>query len=578
MKKTKKLQRISSLLLTSALSLCALAAPLRPASAADNSDLSKAPAQGVNWTKIQDLDPNAKSKNTPIKQKWAVVIGASKYKESRLDTADSKMDLAARSFGEFLKDPNSGRFPDSHVKTLINSEATRQNVLANLGKGWLGSLAGADDLVVVYIATQAFPTTDGGSYLCAYDCALDNPYSTCFSMKTLMETLRQEVKTNRIILIIEAPYSGAAELRSGAKALPGEKFKTEEPVALGSGYMIISSSKPDQETKGCLFSRNLIAALKANNGLISIDQAFLEARAKTEADTIDRGKQTPQLKSDWNGNPAVLGAASSEKVKDIPANVQTFVAAEAHYLKANNFVAAGDFDNAIAEYQAAIQTDNTYADAVGDYGAVLSIKGDWAGALDKYKAAIALSPRDALFHANYARVLSKLGKVDESDRELEQAYALDPKNKIIIMALAGRCVAASNFDSAIKILDQAALLFPDSAAVQDRLSNAYAKSNNLAQALSHAKLAVKLDPKSIASKLNLGSCLFLKGDLVSAEAAYMEASSLDPQNADAHYLLAGIMETLGDHAGAKVELDQFVKLAPPADARVSKAREKLTTL
>ena len=546
--------------------------------AADNSDLNKAPASGVNWTKIQDLNPNAKSPNSPIKQKWAVVIGTSKFKESRLSSSDNKMEIAARNFAEYLKDPDSGRFPDSHVKTLINSEATKQSVLANLGKGWLGSLAGPDDLVVVYISTQAFPTTDGGTYLCAYDCALDNPFATCFSMKSLMDTLKREVKTNRIVLVLEAPYSGAAQITEGAKEVRPKKPISAGIIDLGSGYLILSSSKPDQETKGTVFSQNLIASLKANNGLISIEDAFAQARDKTECDTAATGKQTPVMQSDWHGNPAVLGAASVEKVKDIPANVQTFVAAEAHYLKANNFVAAGDFDNAIQEYKNAIQTDPTYADAVGDYGAVLTIKGDWQGARDQYKSAIALSPKDALFHANYARVLSKLGENDECDQQLEQAYQLNPKDRVIIMAFANRCIAAGNFDSATKILEQAILLFPDSSIIQDKLSYAYARAGNIPLSLSHAKAAVKLDPKSIASKLNLGSALLLKGDLVSAEAVYIEATALDPKNADAHYLLAGIMEKLGDHSGAKLELTTFIKLAPAADGRLARAKEKLTSL
>ena len=156
-----------------------------PVSAADNTNMS-APASGVEWTKIQDLNPNATATNRPIKQKWAVVIGAAKFKESRLNGMDSKMDIAARNFAAYLKDPNAGRFPETHVKTLINADATRQNILANLGKGWLGSLAGPDDLVVVFISTHGFPTTDGGTYLSAYDCALDNVYSTCIYMQLLL--------------------------------------------------------------------------------------------------------------------------------------------------------------------------------------------------------------------------------------------------------------------------------------------------------------------------------------------------------------------------------------------------------
>jgi len=558
--------------------------PIYSVYAADAPDLTKGPASGINWTKVQDLNPNAKSQNSPVRQKYAVVIGASKFKESRLDSAGSKMDLAAKNFAEYLKDPATGRFPETHVKVLLNAEATRQNVLTNLGKGWLGSLATADDLVVVYIATQAFPTTDGGSYLCAYDCALDNPYSTCLSMKGLMETLRQEVKSNRIILVLDSPYSGAAELTAGAgaKRISGNSAVAANlniPVQItGSGYIILASSKADQETKGSAFSDNLIAALKDKDGLVPLDKAFAAARDKTEADTASRGKQTPVMKADWHGGPMVLGAPSTEKPKDIPDNVQTFIAAESHYLKANNFVSSGNLDQAIAEYKEAIKTDATYADAVADYGAVLTMKGDWAGAKEQYKTATTLSPKDALFHANYALVLHKLGEQDEADKQLELAYSLNTKDRVIITALSNRCIAAGNFESAIKLLESAAILFPDSAHVQDKLSYAYARSGNLPQSLVHAKAAVKLDPKSIPSKLNLGSALLLKGDLVSAEAVYMEATALDPKNVDAHYLLAGIMEKLGDHAGAKLELDTFLKIAPATDDRVAKAKERLAAL
>jgi predicted Zn-dependent protease len=114
--------------------------------------------------------------------------------------------------------------------------------------------------------------------------------------------------------------------------------------------------------------------------------------------------------------------------------------------------------------------------------------------------------------------------------------------------------------------------------VQDRLSNAYAKAGKLDEALKHAKSAVKLDPKSIASKLNLGSCLFLRGDLVSAEATYMEATALDKNNPDAHYLLAEIMEKLGDHDGAKAELTTFLKVAAANDGRIAKVKEKIGQL
>ena len=96
-----------------------------PTARAQNPSLDKAPAAGVEWTKIQDLNPNATATNRPIKQKWAVVVGASKFQESRLNGMDDRMDEAARNFSAYLIDPNGGRFPESHVKTLINSSAMK---------------------------------------------------------------------------------------------------------------------------------------------------------------------------------------------------------------------------------------------------------------------------------------------------------------------------------------------------------------------------------------------------------------------------------------------------------------------
>lgn len=552
------------------------------AAEAPTPDLNKAPASGVQWTKIQDLDPHATAGNRPIKQKWAVVIGTAKFRERRLDAADAKMDVAAKDFANYLKDENAGRFPETHVKTLINSEATRQNIINNIGKGWLGSLAGPDDLVVVFISTHGFPTTDGTTYLSAYDCALDNVYSTCISMQSLMKTLKENVNTDRIVMVLEAPYSGAAELTEGAKTTSPRANVDASKINLGKGYIILTSSKPDQMTWGSAFSSNLIKALKADDGMAPLTTAFQKARELTEQETsagsATSKKQTPVMKSDWVGNDIVLGAPTKERIKEIPENVMAFVAAEAHYLKANNFVGEGNFDGAIAEYKAAIETDPDYADAIADYGAVLTIKGDWSAAAEQYKRAITLKPNDALFHANYARVLNKLGQEELSIKELELAYQLNPKDKVILGALANKCVAAGNFDNAINLLEQAIYLFPNSAQMHDRLSYAFARSGNVSQSFAHAKEAVKLDPQLISARLNLGSALLLKGDADAAKKVYEETTAIDPKNLDAHFLLASTMEKLGDPQGAKSELTTFIKLAPVQDPRVEKAKAKIAVL
>jgi tetratricopeptide (TPR) repeat protein len=561
--------------LASSVSVCAALLSTSAANCADQMAPSKIP--GVEFTKLQDLNPNAKATNKPIKQKWAVVIGASKFKEKRLDGAGSEvaMDKAAQQFYDYLIDPHGGRFQPDHVKLLLNASATRQNIVSSLTAPWLGSLAGPEDLALVFIATNGFPTTDGSTYLAAYDCAIDNVYSTCVSMQTLMDTLKKDVKSERIMLVLQSCYSGAAELTAGAKTIFSGYNIDIDKVALGKGFVILSSSRPDQMTWSDAFSRNLVKALRQQDGLIPLKDAFEIAKKQTEIDTSIIGptkKQTPVMKSDWTGNDLVLGTPPVEKVSEIPDNVKNFLSAESYYLNGTNKLTSGDMEGAAKEYQAAISVDPKYADALADFGALKSIQGDWQSAGDLYKRAIVARPNDSLFHANYARVLEKLGKPEVSRKELEQSYSLNPKDRIVLQALSSKCLQEGDSVRAIKLLQDAVHLFPTSESMHERLSYAFVQSGDINSALAQAKEAVNIAPKSASAKLNLGSSLLLSGDKKAAIDAYKQALAIAPTNPDAHFLLSNTLESAGDKQSALGELNKFLELCQPNDPRVAKAR------
>lgn len=557
--------------------VCLLVTP--PAMAADNT--SQPPLPGVKFTKVQDLDPNKLGPNRPIKQKWAVVIGISKFKETRLVTNDPVLDSSAKQFHNYLVDPNGGRFDAKHVRLLINSKATRQNILSTIGAQFLGALAQPEDLVVVFITTNSFPTTDGTAYLCAYDCALDNIFGTCISINDLMQTIRKNVKAERILLVIEAAHSGAAEISQSSQGTSRPTRVDPDNTVTGSGFIIISSSEPDQMSWSNIFSTNLTAALKEKNGLIPLGEAFDKTRAKTEADT-DSGrytaKQTPVMKADWKGKDLIIGAKAVEEQKDIPVNVADFLAAESYYFRANDLVTQGKLPEAIEQYKKALETDPTYADALADLGAVYSLQKQPQLALEVYQKAIRERPDDALYRANYARVLSQLNRGEESKAQLEKAYQTNPKDKVVLTALASLALKEKNTDAAMKYLNEAIAIYPKSSDLFDKLSYAQAQSGNVVEALESANKAVSLDPKSLSARLNLGSTLMLSGDVNQATKAYIEATRMAPEDANAHYLLSRTLEKAGDLSGAKEELQTFLRLAPPSDPRRGQAEARLSSM
>jgi tetratricopeptide (TPR) repeat protein len=556
--------------------LCALLAFASPSLSAFASDQSSK----FQWTDMQDLKPDARPLNRPIRQKWLVAIGASEFKEKRLDNP-SPMAHAAEAFAAYAIDPTCGRFDKDHVRLLVNSEATRQNIMTSLGKSWLGSLAGPDDLVVVFVSTLSFPTTDGKVYLCAYDCSLDNVYSTCVSVQDLMSTLKANVASDRILLILQACYSGAAELTSGAKALFPNYNLDPEQLPLGKGHIILSSSRPDQITWSTSFSDNLIKALRDGDGLTSLQEAFARARARTESDTAIDSKgtrqQTPVMKSDWSGKPLVLGIPPLERMRSIPPSVGTYLAAESHYLQANRALIAGDLDGAIQAYKDAIAVDANYADALGDYASALALKGDWQAAGAMFERAIKARPSDSLFHTNYARVFEQTGDRESARRELALACKLDAKNRTALVALANMDTKDGAYAAAIEHLERAIALYPASATLHDRLAYVLGRTGELESAVKHSQDAVKLDPKLISARLNLGANLLLAGDLTGAVTAYQEASRLAPDNADAHYCLSRTLESAGETDRSQAELEKFIQLAPPSDPRKVEAEEHLRT-
>lgn len=540
---------------------------------------------GIEFTKIQDLDPKAPGANRPIKQKWAVVIGTSKFKESRLAPAEA-MDMAqsAKDFDNYLVDPHGGRFDRSHVKLLMDAGASKQGITSALGPGFLGSVAGKDDLVVVYLGTSAFPTTDGNTYLCTYDCALDNIYGTCISMQSIMSTLKENIHSDRILLVLQAGYSGAAELGSGTRAVnkPSQGFNLDlQKVVLGNGFIILSSSQPNEMTWSTAFSRNLTKALREEDGMITLNKAFEIAKQKTETETAAAGpgkKQVPLMKSSWTGTDLVVGALPAERVANLPASVSSFLSAEGSYLKANQAVADGKIDEALQQYKLAILADPNYADAVADWGAALTMKGDWKSAADMYKKAIAMRPTDELFHLNYARVLDKLGDKDASMQELNNAYKLNPKDTSVLLALSNKSLTTNQTGDAVRYLEQAVDLYPARSDLRERLSYALMKSGDVEQASAQAKEAVHLDPKSASAHTTLGSVLMVQSYVTPAVDAYREAARLNPLDPNIYWLLSKSLEKSGDREGAIAELQRFLTLCSPADARGVQAKQHIDEL
>ncbi len=246
--------------------------------------------------------------NRPVRDKWALIIGISNFQDKNLNLKYPAKD--ARDFHDFLiKEAN---FAPDHVKLLVDEKATRANILSELGDKWLPRVANPDDLVLIYISSHGSASDmdiGGVNYLLAHDSQVDSLYASGLPMQDLTRIIKGRVHSDRVVLVLDACHSGAAEA-AGSKGLYRKGNLDAEAVAQGTGQLVISSSQPSQvswESKNyqnSVFTRCLIESLRKNGSATTLGDAFQNLKDRVQEEVLrERGvMQTPVLKTRWKGN------------------------------------------------------------------------------------------------------------------------------------------------------------------------------------------------------------------------------------------------------------------------------------
>ncbi len=275
----------------------------------------------------EEVSPRADEKGSPttkanpIEDKWAFVVGVSKFARPGIDLKYSAKD--ARDLASYLvKEAN---FAPDHVKLLVDEQATKERVLAELGDKWLPRLAHPNDLVLIFISTHGSPSQadlEGLNYLVMHNTDPGSLYATGLPLSDLAAAVKHRVHSNRVVLIIDACHSGAADT---AKGLGRVGNVDSASLAQGTGQLIICSSQPNQvswESKrypNGVFTHQLIEALRGQSGKITLSQAFEKLKDSVQTEVLqDRSElQTAVLKSKWSGNDLIISAPPA-KPRPVP--------------------------------------------------------------------------------------------------------------------------------------------------------------------------------------------------------------------------------------------------------------------
>ena len=286
-------------------------------------DGSKEITATVNSVKagINLLKQDSSMSNVPIGDKWALVIGISKFADSSINLQYSSKD--ASDFANFLR--TQANFTPDHVHLLTNEKATRAEIMGQLGQTWLPRVARPQDLVIIYLSTHGSPSTiDAGSvnYLVAYDSKKENLYGTGINLKEFENVIKTRLQCKRVVVVLDACHSGVA---AGAKGIFRAASPDVDSLAQGTGQFIICSSGRSQtswESKrydNGVFTHYLMEGLKKQGEKASLGELF-DFVSKNVAEEVqrDRGEiQTPAMQTRWEGKDLNIAAKPADPKPDL---------------------------------------------------------------------------------------------------------------------------------------------------------------------------------------------------------------------------------------------------------------------
>jgi len=186
-------------------------------------------------------------------ERWAVVIGVSKYQDTRIPSLRYGSN-DAKAFYDWLISPNGGKHAPSRVKLLVNQNATGANIRYSLFE-WLNQ-ALEEDVITIYFAGHGTPQSPDYSdnlFLLPCDAQYDKVSTTSFPMWDIEIALKRFIKAKKVIVIADACHSGGVGrafdiARRANRAIEVNPISSglQDLSRIGDGVCVISASDDKQ--------------------------------------------------------------------------------------------------------------------------------------------------------------------------------------------------------------------------------------------------------------------------------------------------------------------------------------------
>ncbi|OSI72396.1 hypothetical protein BSZ21_07060 [Bradyrhizobium canariense] len=200
--------------------------------------------------------------------------------------------------------------------------------------------------------------------------------------------------------------------------------------------------------------------------------------------------------------------------------------AMAHNNRGIAYAAKVDYDRAVADFEAAIGIDPTFAKPVNNRGAARLRTGDYDAAMEDFDRAIALQPAYPGAFVNRAEGWLKKGDLVRAESDYTAATRLNADMEV---AWSGLCwIRASTGDpqGAVEACDKAIGSGAHTAATYDSRALAHLKAGRTDAAIADYDAALRIDPTLATALYGRGRAKIRRGETASGEADVAAAKAV----------------------------------------------------
>jgi tetratricopeptide (TPR) repeat protein len=204
----------------------------------------------------------------------------------------------------------------------------------------------------------------------------------------------------------------------------------------------------------------------------------------------------------------------------------TVAQAIAHNNRGNAYIAKGEFDRAIEDFDQSIRLDRNYVKPLNNRGVAYIRKGEPDLAIETLDKAIRLNPNYGNAYANRAAAYLKKDDYARAAQDYDEAIRLDPG---LTSAWHGRCwtqAILGQLQTALQACNKALQSGLNSAAAHDSLGLIHLKLDQPGAAIDHYSAALRLDPRLASALYGRGLARLKSGERAASEADIAAAKTM----------------------------------------------------